>query len=88
VVLAVLATAFWVMIVVDGNYCWDAFIFTMMTIAYCTGTLLFGVIPSSVLYYRERQRGDLISLLLTGFSFATILAEAILLLWIIPMRGE
>ena len=51
------------------------------------GILLLGIIPSSVLYLRKRQRRDLVSLLLAGCSFVAVLAETILL-WIIPMREE
>jgi hypothetical protein len=87
VVLAVVATAFWVGIVADGIYCWAAFAFSMCLGPLNVGILLLGVIPGSVLYYRKRERRDLTSLRLAGCAFVILLVEMILL-EIIPMRGE
>src|SRR5215469_9091841 len=88
VVLAVLATAFWISIVADGNYCWAAFAFAMgIATPLSIGTLLLGAIPSGVLYVRHRQRRDGISLLLAGCSLAIVLIQAVSL-FIIPQRGE
>jgi hypothetical protein len=86
-ILAAVITAWCVQIVDGGNYCWDAFAFCMMASLFCGGTLLLGVIPSSVLWVKSRQRRDWISLLLAGCSFLIVLAEAI---WLngIPQRGE
>jgi hypothetical protein len=86
-ILTVLATLVCAAIIADGNYCWSAFAFTMVTLPLGGGTLLLGVIPSSVLYFKNGQRRDLKSLWLTGISLAILFGEAILLN-IMPMRGE
>lgn len=86
-VLAVLAAAFWISIVANGNYCWSAFAFQMAAASLSIGTLLLGVIPSGVLYYRNRQDRDWRSLLLGGCSLVTVLLLAVSL-QIIPQRGE
>ena len=86
-VLAAVITVYWIGIVHDGNYCWAAFAFCMMASMFCGGTLLLGVIPSSVLWVKSKQRRDWISLLLTGCSFVIVLVEAIWLN-VIPQRGE
>jgi hypothetical protein len=86
--LTILATVCWVTVVADGNYCWSAFAFQIgMALPLGGGTLLLGVIPSSVLYLKNRQRRDLKSLWLTGCSVVILFGEAVLL-QIIPMRGE
>ena len=43
----------------------------------CIGLLLFGLIPSSILYFFKRQRRDLLSVCLAGFSFIILAGEAI-----------
>jgi hypothetical protein len=87
VVFAIVATVCWISIVADGNYCWSAFAFAMSATPVNLGVLLLGVIPSSILYFRTRQRSDLTTLLLAGCSFVIVLVETVSL-WIIPMRGE
>lgn len=87
VVLAAVATVWWIVIVADGNYCWAAFEFEMCLGTSNVGILLLGVVPSSVRYFRKRDRRDLTSLRLAGGAFVVLLAE-IILLEIIPMRGE
>ena len=86
-ILAVLATAEWVMIVADGNYCWSTFAFTMMAIPLGGGMLLLGVAPSAGLYLKNHRPRDLTSLKFAGCSLALILIEAAVL-WIMPQRGE
>jgi len=86
-IFAVLATLGWAMILADGNYCWSAFAFTMMAVSLGGVTLLVGVIPSSVLYYQNRQRRDLKSLWLAGCSLVILFGETVLL-HIMSMRGE
>src|SRR5258708_3543114 len=88
VVPTVVATVLWIGIVADGNYCWAAFAFSVCLGPLNVGILLLGVIPSSVRYYRTRERRDLTSLRLAGGSFGILLVEMIFLLEIIPMRGE
>jgi hypothetical protein len=46
-------TAIWVRIVADGNNCWDAFAFTMVTASLGAGWLLIGLLPSGILYPTE-----------------------------------
>jgi hypothetical protein len=87
VVLAAVATVWWIGVVADGNYCWAAFGFEMCLGTSNVGILLLGVIPSGVRYYRKRERRDLTSLWLAGTAFVILLTEMILL-EIIPMRGE
>jgi hypothetical protein len=88
VILTSLATAWWVTIVADGNSVWAALGFTaLIPMQLGGGTFLLGVVPSSILYLRNKQRRDRLSLLLAGGSVVTVLVETGLL-WIIPMRGE
>jgi hypothetical protein len=88
-VATVLATAYGVAIVADGNYCWTALEFAFgIATPLALGALLLGIIPSAILYLQKKQRRDLISLLLAGYSLVIMLVEAILLNFIIPQRGE
>ena len=88
VILTVLATAWWAAIVADGNSVWAAFGFTLLIpLQLGGGTFLLAIVPSSILYLRNKQRRDLTSLQLAGGSFVTVLLETGLL-WIISMRGE
>lgn len=87
-VVAALATAWWIAIVLDGNYVWATFAFTMMAGSVCVGVLLLAVLPATVLYFRAKQGRDAVSLLLAGCSFVVVLVEAVLLNLVIPMRGE
>jgi hypothetical protein len=87
VIVTGLSTVAWLEIIADGNYCWSAFAFTMMATSLGGCTLLLGVIPSSVLYFRKKQPRDLRSVWLTGCSFVILVGEAVIL-QVIPMRGE
>lgn len=88
-IFTVAATAYWLAVVADGNYCWSAFAFTIgMALPLGTTLLLLGVIPSAALYLRSKQRRDWISLVLTGCAFAVLLAEVVAVNFIIPQRGE
>lgn len=87
-VLTVFATALWVGIVAGGNYCWHAFIFMMMASQLGAGSLLLGALPGSILYFRTRGKRDFRSFLLAGCSFVILLTETILVVWVIPQRGE
>jgi hypothetical protein len=87
VAAAVVLTVVCGLIVADGNDCWSAFGFTMSAGFFDAVMLLFAVIPSSILFARNRQRRDLIGLLLAGCSFVAVLAQ-IILLNALPMRGE
>jgi len=88
VVVAALLTALWIGIVADGNYVWTAFVFAMMAASVSIGVLLLALIPGSIVYFRTRQRKDLMSLVLGGCSFVLVIVEAVLLHLVIPMRGE
>src|SRR5205085_6618948 len=71
-ILAVLASAVWVRIVADGNYCWDAFASTMTAIPLGAGSLLLGVLPSSILYFKTKQQRDSRSFTLAGCSLVML----------------
>jgi hypothetical protein len=88
VFLCVLATALWVAIVVDGNYCWSAFAFMMIGGNLIGFFLILLILPSALLYHRNRQKRDLWSLWLAGSSALLLLVEIVLVMWIIPQRGE
>jgi hypothetical protein len=87
-VLCALATAAWVAIVADGNYCWSAFGFMMIGGHLSAASLFLVVLPSAVLYVKSRNKRDLWSLWLGGCSFLIPLAEIVLVVWVIPQRGE
>ena len=88
IVLCALATAEWVAIVADGNYCWSAFGFMMIGGHLSAASLFLVVLPSAVLYFKRRHKRDLWSLWLGGCSFLILLAEIVLVIWVIPQRGE
>jgi hypothetical protein len=83
-----LATVVWVAIVRDGNYCWAAFGFMMIGSFLSAGSLFLVLLPSALLYFKRRQKRDLRSFWLGGFSLVILLAEIILLVSVIPQRGE
>jgi hypothetical protein len=87
VILTVIATVIWVMIVADGNYCWSAFAFMMVTGSLACGVLVLGVVPCIFLYLKNKQSRDFKSLCL-AVSSCVILALEASLLQILPMRGE
>ena len=88
VVLCALATAAWVRIVADGNYCWSAFGFMMIGGHLSAASLFLVVLTSAVLYFKSGQKRDLRSLWLGGCSFIVLVAEIVLVIWVIPQRGE
>lgn len=88
-ILTVAATAYWIVIIADGNYCWSAFAFTLgIALPLGGGILFLGVVPSTCLYLQARPRRDLISLAVTGCAFVILLVETIVINFIIPQRGE
>jgi hypothetical protein len=88
-VLTVAATAYWIAIIADGNYCWAAFAFTMGMAAPLGGsTLVLVLLPSATLYIRDKQRRDLKSLWLATGSILALVIEAVLVCCMIPQRGE
>jgi hypothetical protein len=87
VILTVIATVVWVMIVADGNDCWSAFAFMMVTSSLACGVLVFGVVPCICLYLKNKQSRDFKSLWLAAGSCVVLALEAGLL-QILPMRGE
>ena len=88
VLLCALATAEWVAIVADGNYCWAAFGFMMIGGHLSAASLFLVVLPGAILYFKKRQKRDLWSLWLGGCCFLVLLAEIVLVIWVIPQRGE
>ena len=86
-VFAAFATAWWVQYVffVDYNFLFDV-IFTLFTSPVNIGVFVLAVIPSSILYFRTRQRRDFVSLLLSGCSFVIVLVETVLV-WLMPLHG-
>jgi hypothetical protein len=87
IVLACVATLWGALIVADGNYCWSAFAFTMMTSGLSAGVLFLGVVPSWLRYSKTRQPEDRTTLRMAGYSFLVLVVEAIAL-QILPQRGE
>ena len=81
------ATVVATLIVVDGNYCWSAFAFTMMTSGVSVATLVLGVLPSWLRFRKTRHADDKATLRLAGFSFLVLVAEAVAL-QVLPQRGE
>ena len=88
VILCAVGTAAWVGIVADGNYCWAALGFMMVAGHLSAADLFLVVLPSAALYFKRRHKRDLWSLCLGAFTFIILLTEGILVLWVIPQRGE
>jgi len=86
VALTVTATWFWIGIVreQDGLH-GMAFAFGVVPFL-GGGSLLCGVMPSSILFLRSRQRRDLWSLLMSSGSFLAIAGE-MAVLCVIPLHG-
>ncbi len=80
-------TASWVWILATGNYCWDAFGFMMVAGGVSIGTLVFGVVPNGVLYFRQKQPGTRTSLVFATILFAILVTEIVVLM-LLPMKGE
>lgn len=88
-VLTVAATAYWIVIIVDGNYCWAAFGFAMgMAAPLGSGTLVLVLLPSAYLYLRDKQRRDLKIFCLAAGSILALVIEAVLVFCVIHQRGE
>lgn len=63
-----------------GSEGWGTMVFTHFIVPFLGGgTALFCVIPSTILYFRSRQRGDLVTLWISSASVGIILVEWILL---------
>ena len=78
VILTGLATAWWAAIVASRPWgsvdMWAALEFTLLlAIPLGSGTLLLGVVPSSILYFTNTERRDRMSLLLAGCSLLAII---------------
>ena len=86
--LSALATAGWIAIVADGNYCWSAFVFMMSAGPLSAVFLFLLVIPSVIVYFKRRQKRDFRTICLAGCSFFILLVEIALVTWVIPQRGE
>ena len=88
-ILTTVATAYWIVIIADGNYCWSAFAFTLgIALPLGSGILLFGVVPSIFHCIHTRHRRDRISLALTGGAVVILLVETIVVNFIIRQSGE
>jgi hypothetical protein len=88
ILLCALATAEWVAIVADGNYCWHAFGFMMVGGFLSAAFIFLVVLPSAILYFRRRQKRDFWTIWLGGCSIIVLVAEIALVIWVIPQRGE
>jgi len=88
VIFAICASAWWVWYVffVEYNFLFDV-MFTLFTAPVNVGVLLAAVIPSSILYFRTKERRDLLSLLLSGCSFVSVLVETVLVWTVIKLHG-
>lgn len=75
VISTAIVTAMWFTIVSkkDG---WGAIGFLITALCLGGGTFLFGVIPSGVLYFKKRERRDLLSLWMSGFSCIAVAGES------------
>jgi hypothetical protein len=83
----VVLTATWAEILARGNYCWNAFAFMMVAGGVSIGMLLFVIVPNGVAYFRRKQPGDRICLVLAAVSFTIVVAEIVAVL-LLPMKGE
>lgn len=88
VVLCTLATAYWVALVAEGKRSWGAFAFVMLAGHLGAACLFLVVLPGAILYRKARRKRDLWSLCLGGCSFLVLLADIVLLMGVIPRRGE
>jgi hypothetical protein len=83
-VLALLATLVWFAAFTNNNEAggWFKLIF-LWGVAPWLGAaiLLFGIIPSAALYFRDRQRWDLISFRIAAIALALIAVETVSLKW-------
>lgn len=86
--ICALATAEWVAIVADGNYCWAAFGFMMVGGNLSAALLFLVVLPSTILYFKRRQKRDFRTIWLGACSFLILFVEIALVVWVIPQRGE
>jgi len=79
VLLAIIATVLWFWDVTNRDG-WGDLGF-MFTVAPIVGgiSLLFGVIPSAILYFQERQRRDLLSLRMSVCSCLLVVGETAML---------
>jgi hypothetical protein len=88
-ILTGLASAAWIAIVAQGNYCWSAFAFTMgMAAPLGGGILVFVVLPSAAHYVRTKRSQDRDSFLRATGSFLTLVVEAVLVSCVTPQQGE
>jgi len=78
VVVALLVAGLWLGIVLtrDGA---AGFLFLLIAPFLSGGSLLLGVIPSGLLYFRKRQRRDWLSLCLSGGSCLSMVGEWVIL---------
>src|SRR5436309_13188478 len=84
-VLTVAATAYWIMLIADGNCCWGVLAFTLgIALPLGSGILFLGVLPSCVLCIKTKQRRDLICFVITGGAFVILLVETIVVNFILP----
>jgi hypothetical protein len=75
VFLAIIATVLWFGIVTNPDG-WSGLGFMFMVAPIVGGiSLLFGVIPSAILYFQKRQRRDLLSLRMSGCSCLLVVGE-------------
>jgi hypothetical protein len=81
-VLALFASAFWYEGITKDTEGWSSMVFISAVVPLLGGgTLLFGLIPSAVLYFRGRQRSDLMSFRISSITLGVIALEAAYLVW-------
>ena len=79
VILTAIASLFWFAIVRNDDG-WGGLAFVVLVAPWLGGaSLVLGVIPSSVLYYQNRQRRDLFSLWMSGCSCFAVGVETAML---------
>ena len=66
---------------------WDALVFFLMIKPVAAGTLLLGVVPSAILYFRTRRHRDWVSLWISVGALAALLAEWLAVFLIVLPRG-
>ena len=80
--LGLFATAFWYEGITKDTEGWSSMAFISAVVPLLGGgILLFGIIPSAVLYFRSHQRWDLISFRISSITLGVIALEAAYLVW-------
>src|ERR1017187_6802801 len=80
--LTVLATCLFVQVVVEQDPIGSLLFLAYVGLGLGGGCFLLSLIPSSIFFFRSRQKRDLWSLSLSGVSFLIILVETIVMYYL------